>query len=258
MAAAPLVVSRESASEPQDISLTTSTPPLDATEVRERSLLTALKASIAAISSLVSVPFTAVKDAFTGGVRHSHFEHRISLSDEERADDVLQMAKRKLKNPNRWESFGPGIGAARFQLYDGEKAEPKGGPPLKGDHLKIRLPDGMSPSWVEIESIEKTNKSAEMVVRPSADPRKPEEPTTRHLFSRQTTNVFRVEKQGTDVVVSVAGRHEKANDEGSIWDRKLAAARTAGAWMGAKNPQWHSFTRKLLSRAEEKSRLAES
>lgn len=230
-------------------------PPLSSQAKRRASVTAALQASTSMVSGLISIPILAVKDAFTGGIRHSYFEHRESYPTEEKAASVLTKAKRKLKNPNNWKMFGPRLSAAKFQLYDGSQARPKNGKPSEGDRLKIHLPDGLGPSWVEIEKIRHGENFAEIVVRPTSDPRKPNDPTVRHLFSRDTTNVFRVAREGREVSVSVEGRDEKANLDGHFVDRKLAKIRTAGAWMGAKKPQWNAFTQKLLTHAEEASSL---
>lgn len=205
---------------------------------------------------LVAAPVLALKDAFTGGVRESAFQHRAVHESEESAQESFQAAKKKLLNPNSWKSLGPKLGAANFELYDGKSAEPREGEPRRGDYLKIKLPDGLGPTWVEIEKLEQREDSAKLVVRPSADPAEKKNPTVLHLFDESTTNVFSIKREGNEVVASVEGNQETANTDGNLLQRKLAKARTAGAWMGAKKPQWNAFTKNLLTGAEEQSPLA--
>jgi hypothetical protein len=108
---------------------------------------------------------------------------------------------------------------------------------------------------VEIEKLETQEDSAKIVVRPSGKPGEAN-PTVLHLFDQATTNVFEIRREGSDVIASVEGKQEKANSDGSFFQRKLAEARTAGAWMGAKKPQWNNFTRNLLTGAEEQTPLS--
>jgi hypothetical protein len=185
-----------------------------------------------------------VGDALTGQVRNSHFEQSLELGCENEAKQRFELAVHRLKNPDSWESLGPGWLAADFELRcpDGEAKE---GEPSPGDHLRIDLPDPGPAVWVKVEELQEQPNSARLVVRPSPDPTS-DSPHVAHLFSAQTTNTFLVEKDGSTVRSAVLGDLETLNTDGGLLERAIATARLTGAWMGAKKPQWSSFTRKIL------------
>ncbi len=193
--------------------------------------------------------WSAASDLLTGQVRNSRFEQTLDLGCEEKARERFQLAVSRLKNPESWESLGPGWLAADFELRcaDGKR---KQGAPGPGDHLRIDLPDPGPAVWVQVEELQESPGSARLVVRPSPDPGS-DSPHVAHLFSEQTTNTFLIEQDGTSVRASVIGEQERLNTDGGLLDRALAGTRLMGAWMGAKKPQWNSFTRKILEPAPE-------
>lgn len=85
----------------------------------------------------------------------------------------------------------------------------------------------------------------ELVVRPSENPRRPQAGVA-HFFSDQTTNRFRLVRHGNRVTASVTGADERRNDTGGLVSRVFNYLRLAGAWAGAKKPQWRAFTRNLV------------
>lgn len=211
-----------------------------------------LKSAVATVATALSAPvamaFNVAKDVLTGGVRQSHFEHKIEHKTETAAQQNFEEAKGRLFDPNAWKQLGPGFGAAKFEVYDGETAKPKGQgvAPAEGDRLKIKLPDLMNPVWVNIDEIQNNEDSAKVVVTPSSNPTKPNDPTIIHFFSEETQNVFQVKRDGNTVTSSVTGVNEKLNTSGTFLQQSVSAARLAGAWMGGKVPQWKAFTNRLL------------
>jgi hypothetical protein len=188
---------------------------------------------------------SALKDVATGATRNSHFEQKVDAGSDDAAAQQFEEAKGRLLNPNEWKKLGPSFGAASFQVYGQDTAEPVDGAPKKGDYLKIGLPDPFPYVWVQIDKIETGDKHAEVVVRPAADPTGSSNAPV-HLFSDETTNVFRVSREGSELTSSVSGMNEKLNTGGGFFSRTIAAARLAGAWSGAKKPQWNAFTKKIL------------
>lgn len=188
----------------------------------------------------------AVVDVATGAQRHSHFEHQREFATELQAKAGFATASQRLLDPNGWRDLGPGPLAARFQLFCGENATPKGRSPVIGDHLRIKLPDPGPPVWVRIEEMEVSDSKARVVVRPSPELGGNSPQVIAHLFGQESTNEFVVKQEGTTVTTSVSGHNEVPNYSGNALQDLFAGARLAGAWMGAKKPQWNTFTRKLL------------
>lgn len=197
------------------------------------------------IPGAIGTGISALRDTFGGGTRGSHFEHKVEVGSEAEATKKFQEAKERLLNPNDWKKLGPVFGAASFQVYSQDTKQPLDGPPKNGDYLKIGLPDPFPYVWVQIESISTDDKSAEVVVRPSVDPTSNSDHIA-HFFSDQTANVFRVAQEGTEVLSSVTGVDEKLNTSTGLLGKVVAGGRLAGAWMGAKKPQWNAFTRKMV------------
>ena len=227
---------------------TTDSKPPSKVALAGQSLKAALVGAGTLLSTPVSVAFNAAKDVLTGGVRQSHFEHNVEHKTESAAQQNFEEAKGRLFDPNAWKQLGPGFGAAKFEVFDGKTAKPKGQgvSPQEGDRLKIKLPDMMSPVWVNIDEIENKPDSAKVVVTPSSNPTKPNDPTIIHFFSEETQNVFQVKKEGNTVTSSVTGVNEKLNTSGTFLQQSISAARLAGAWVGGKVPQWKAFTTRLL------------
>ena len=197
------------------------------------------------IPGAIGAGISALRDTFGGGTRGSHFEHKVDGGSEAEAAKKFQEAKQRLLNPNDWKELGPGFAAASFQVYSQDTKQPLDGPPKNGDYLKIGLPDPFPYVWVQIESISTDDKKAEVVVRPSVDPTSNSDHIA-HFFSDQTANVFRVSQEGSQIVSSVTGVDEKLNTSTGLLGKVVAAGRLAGAWMGAKKPQWNAFTRKMV------------
>jgi hypothetical protein len=197
------------------------------------------------IPGAIGAGLSAVKDVATGATRNSHFEHKVDTGSEEAATQQFEQAKSRLLNPNEWKKLGPSFGAASFQVYGQESGKPVDGAPKKGDYLKIGLPDPFPYVWVQIDKIETSDKHAEVVVRPSKDPTGSSSAPV-HLFSDETTNVFRVSREGSELTSSVSGMNEKLNNGGGFISRTIAAGRLMGAWAGAKKPQWNAFTKKMI------------
>lgn len=245
------IASRPDDHSPQDLFTGTHpvlSPPKVGLEQQAQQL--ALDTSQSLLPGPLAVAFQATTDALMGKFRNSHFSHRVEFASELEAKEALERARARLLSPNNWKEFGPRWGAASFQVYDQGNPKCDDKPVQQGDSLKIHLPDGLPASWVEVEKLESHEDGAEMVVRPSSDPRVPESRRVKHLFDRETTNVFSLTREGNLVEFSVSGLNESPNTDGNLFQTTLAKARTAGAWMGAKNPQWNAFTRKMLEMDE--------
>lgn len=198
------------------------------------------------VPSPVSVAVSAVSDVVTGAKRESHFEYKKECASETAAQETFQAARERLFNPNSWQELGPGMMAAKFELISKDTNKPKEGAPAEGDFLSIKLPDPGPPVWVQIEEIKDAPDQARVVVRPSENPTKNNPGTIIHLFGEETTNVFEIKREGKTVSGSVSGHDEVPNMTGNLLQNAFAGARLAGAWMGAKKPQWNSFTHKLV------------
>ncbi|MFN8611300.1 MAG: hypothetical protein U0931_27395 [Vulcanimicrobiota bacterium] len=197
------------------------------------------------LASPVGPVVKAVLDVWMARQRESHFESVREFGSEVSAARQFEKSRARLLNPNQWKDLGPGLAAADFKLYCADRRQAKAGPAEVGDFLKIRLPDLGPRVWCRVEKLEQTADSFELVVRPSPDPRQ-NDPEVAHFFSEETTNHFVLSRQGNKVISKVIGRAESLNQSGHWGDRLVSALRLKGAWLGAKKPQWRSFTRKLL------------
>lgn len=204
-----------------------------------------LQTTLQQLSGPIAPLVKTVLDVWMGGKRESSFEHVRDFADEAQARAQFEKAKTRLLNPNQWKKLGPGLAAADFKLYCDDRRKAKEGAPEVGDFLKIRLPDLGPHVWCRVESLDQKPDSLEVVVRPSPDPRE-NDPDIAHFFSEQTTNHFQLRRQGNQLVSRVVGRAEALNQTGHFGERLLSAVRLKGAWLGAKKPQWRSFTRKLI------------
>lgn len=184
-------------------------------------------------------------DVWMGARRHSQFESVRDFASPEAALRQFEKSRARLLNPNEWKALGPGLAAADFKLYCDDRRQPKQAPAEVGDYLKIRLPDLGPKVWCRIEKLENKGDHFELVVRPSPDPRE-NDPSVAHFFSEHTTNHFQLSRNGQRVISRVVGREEALNRTGGWGDLMFSALRLKGAWLGAKQPQWRSFTRKLL------------
>lgn len=220
--------------------------PFNPLPLLESAAQTALHVATSTIPGAIGAAVSIVKDVATGGARNSYFEHKVDSGSEEAAAKQFEEAKALLLNPNEWMKLGPRFGPSSFQVYGQESGKAVEESPKTGDYLKIGLPDPFPHVWVQVEKIDVNDKYAEVVVRPSKNP-ETDSDAPAHLFSRETTNVFRVSREGNVVTSSVTGVNEKLNSEGSFIDKTISAARLMGAWAGAKKPQWNAFTKKLLS-----------
>lgn len=161
----------------------------------------------------------------------------------------------------------------RFELYDaqGNKVDR---PAQKGDYVKITplvpgtddgLP-GVKPNWVQIEGASVTDDKSQVVVRPSKDPTGQNPALIAHVFDSRATNTFTVERKGRNVVSSVEGRNEYANDgkqagndenrtvnrlgAEALWGSPLRHINIGIAKLTASPQQllWDSFTHNLVNR----------
>lgn len=250
---APTVESPEAPSSSPSDQLSLSLSPSPKTTLSSQPSTKGWRQTVSEVAARVAAPivggplgvaWSAVSDVVTGQVRRSEFVHSVDLGCEQKAKEQLEVAKQRLASPDQWSTLGPGWLAADFELRDDQGIIKKGQPAL-GDHLKIDLPDPGPSVWVKVEQLESDANSAQVVVRPSADPTSAS-PSIAHLFSSETTNTFRVEREGSVLRASVVGDNEQANREAPLPARVFQGARLAGAWMGAKKPQWNSFTQKIL------------
>lgn len=169
----------------------------------------------------------------------------------------------KLLDLSTWNGLS-GRENATFDLCD-----PTGAPahraPVVGDFVRIRLPGQKQLDWVRIESISVSKDHAGILVRPSYDPTKrPLTPNViAHFFTRETTNAFIVERDGTTVTARVEGRDESANvgeRAGGLENAARNRAASETAWGvrrtipgtnvevdGLQQHQWNVFTENLVS-----------
>jgi hypothetical protein len=181
--------------------------------------------------------------------------HEFIGKNENEAQQVFQMAVKRLLNVNVWDKVCGPL-SAKFTLTD-EQGRNIVRHPEPGDHFKIDVP-GPGPSsgdgydWVQVEAVDdKRNpggleESLTIRVRPASNPGNPKSDTA-HFFKRDATSSFRVRRIGNVVKAEVHGRNEIPNTNASEpADKVRNAVVGTGAVAGLSNPQWRSLVKGLL------------
>ncbi len=173
------------------------------------------------------------------------------------ASEFFQGLKKRFLDINSWELFA-GKEKAEFTLCD-ENGDLSLDPPQVGNFVRIKLPGlhnptGDSYDWVQIETVEEDQNTAEETVyirlRPSENPKK-NDGKTAHFFKDKATSNFLIKREGKKVTVAVLARNEIPNTEDLNLLEKLRnnVVAIGGIVIGSKF-QWTSFTDGLLKKDE--------
>lgn len=184
----------------------------------------------------------------------SNTEETVTLSGKAEAQQLYEVAKKRLLNVNDWEIIC-GAGSANFQLTDLEgndvqrNAQPH-------DHFKIDIPGpgtvtGEGYDWVKIESVEEQplhNGEAAVVirVRPATNPKGGGNDVA-HFFRDDATSNFVVRLQGSMVTAAVYGRNEMPNTKAeNPVDKARNTMVALSAVAGISKLQWKSLVKGLI------------
>jgi len=182
--------------------------------------------------------------------------HFVDCESREQAHKLFQLAKSRLKDVSNWHKFS-GPGSSKFSITDTQGKEDYK-IAEKGDHIYINLPapgsiagDGLE--WVRIEAVDEVeNAGAEnefivITVRPVGNPRHPENGTTAHFFSHNSTSTFIVERYLNHVSAAVHGRNETPNNkDAGLYDDVRNTIIALTARKGLSGPQWKKLVTGLL------------
>jgi hypothetical protein len=170
---------------------------------------------------------------------------RHDAGDPATAEKAFQQARANLLDVNRWQGITGGPTAAAFELH-GPDGKPKAGSPREGDFIKINVPPA-GEDWVQIEKIRDDPAKVEIVVRPSRNPKEPNDPRVQHFFTDESVNVFTVEKEGTAVKTGVHGMNERPNKAENLFgDIRNWVANATGSHLGLQQKQWNDWTRGII------------
>jgi hypothetical protein len=187
-----------------------------------------------------------------------NIEDSLVLSSTQEAMTFYEEVKDRLLNVNSWDQLA-GTLSATFQLVDAKGNEIEGSAKV-GDYFKIDLPGpgtiaGEGFDWVQVESIEETEKQVEadasitMRVRPCSSPIDNDDNSIAHFLSDSATSNFVVVRKGNTVTAAVLGRNEKPNTQAnSIIDKTRNTVVAASAIAGVANLQWNALVKGLLGK----------
>jgi len=187
---------------------------------------------------------------------HTDVIHFVDCESKEKAHELFQLAKSRLKDISNWHTFS-GPGSSKFSITDARGNEDYK-LAEKGDYFYINLPapgsiagDGLE--WVRIEEIidvEDAKAESEYItitVRPVANPRT-NEGSIAHFFSHDSTSTFIIERYLNHVSAAVHGRNEVANNtDVNIYDYVRNTVVALSARAGLSGPQWKKLVVGLLT-----------
>ena len=170
---------------------------------------------------------------------------------------------KKLADVSQWTTLS-GRENAKFDLFDRTGAPVSGRSASAGDFVRVQLPGQKQYDWVRVEDVSVGADRVGIRVRPTFDPTKrpPTPDVVAHFFTRETTNTFLIERNGTSVTARVEGRDESANvgeRAGGLENAVRNRAACEGAWgirrtipgttievNGLQQHQWNVFTENLV------------
>jgi len=157
-----------------------------------------------------------------------------AYSTEAEARTAFASQAKKLADVGQWTALS-GRENANFDLFDRSGARVAGRPAAVGDFVRVQLPGQKQYDWVRVEDVSVGTDRVGIGVRPTYDPTKrPLTPdVVAHFFTRETTNTFLIERNGTSVTARVEGRNESANvgtKAGGLENAIRNRAACEGAW----------------------------
>ena len=183
--------------------------------------------------------------------------HFVDCDSREKAHELFQLAKSKLKDISNWHTFAE-PGSSKFSVTD-TKGNEDYKLAEKGDLFYINLPApgsiaGGGLEWVRIEEIvdiEDAKAESEyitMTVRPVANPRS-NEGSIAHFFDHGSTSTFIIERYLNHVSAAVHGRNEVPNNtDVNIYDTVRNTVVALSARVGLSGPQWKKLVVGLLEK----------
>jgi hypothetical protein len=163
-------------------------------------------------------------------------------------EEAFHRLKGKLFRIDEWNSES---GISSFELFDENgNAAPKKTAAVN-DFIKITLPGSGKDDWVKIIEIYDAPGEVVLTVQPSPNPaeKKPDENTTSHFFTADSTNNFCLEKTDEALNFFVIGLSEKANtdDTKNVLEtvRNYATA-NLGHYLGIQMGEWKTFCENFL------------
>jgi hypothetical protein len=178
-------------------------------------------------------------------------EIAVECGTEEEAKTLYQAAKEKLLDVNHWHEVA-GKALAKFHITDANGQEVNR-TVREGDYFKIDIPGpgsktGEGYDWVRVESVDETEESTGVRVRPAPNPTNKDEQVA-HFYSEQSTSNFIVTREGKKVTASVYDRNTSTNEEaGNVADAIRNSTVGAGAITFFSKIQWTALVNGLLKR----------
>ncbi|MDQ4141300.1 MAG: hypothetical protein M3142_12360 [Bacteroidota bacterium] len=164
------------------------------------------------------------------------------------AQKAFQEVKNRLYAVNSWSKL-PGINST-FTLHNSQ-GKPTEGKVEIGYFIQIILPGITVENWVQIESIQDEEDSAEFTVHPCPNPNNESE-ETQHFFVKEASSTFRIERNGTVVRGLQIGKNEKINNQDyQAGNRAFLNTMIAeGGWAGFQDIQWGKLTDYLAGKVD--------
>ncbi len=156
------------------------------------------------------------------------------------AQEAFTRGKERLYAVNSWSEL-PGINST-FKLHN-QRGEPTQEKPKINYFIQIVLPGLTVENWVEIETIQEDENSAQFTVHPCPNPLS-ESTETQHFFVKEASSTFRVERQGQVLYGYQIGKNEKINNHNYQAGSRafLNTLIAEGGWAGFQDIQWGKLT----------------
>ncbi|MPR35898.1 hypothetical protein [Salmonirosea aquatica] len=180
----------------------------------------------------------------------------LELASNEEARIFFEVVKARLLEVNSWGKIA-GVATADFQVVDRDGKEVNR-PVREGDYFKIDVPgpgslDGEGHDWVQVEELKLLSGADEeslgIRVRPSANPQSTDK-NIAHFYSRESTSIFMVTRQGKKITAGVYDRNTKPNMEMQNPVDKVrhwVVGTSAVVWFS--KFQWHQLVKGLLDQS---------
>lgn len=168
-----------------------------------------------------------------------------AFTDEESARIGFREAVEKLFNVNGWSDI-PGVANAAFELHAEDGNPLQSNRAEQGNFIKIDLPGPLPFYWVKVIEITREDNRAQFIVQPSYDPtdKKDDKTVTDHFFQDQARSIFRVERNGLEIVAMEIGLDEAINNqEAEAGEKRLINTLVSeGGWAVFQKYQWKNLT----------------
>lgn len=166
------------------------------------------------------------------------------FDDADSASFEFSRSKERLFNVNAWSNI-PGVANANFELFTAAGEPLNRGTVENGDFIKIDLPGPLPFYWVKVVEVSGDERSAQFTVQPTYDPTDNDDKTiTDHFFQDKARSIFRVERNGNEIVAMEIGIDEAINNqEGEAGGKALVNTLVSeGGWAALQKYQWKNLT----------------